>query len=328
MAEILRPSSSAEPAGGSKIGICGHSPSGRFPMECRVHVLVSEYEALYKDRQPEERPLMRARLVTTAVTIAFAAPAFAADLYAPQYVPPIGDPVYTPGPMVIGHLTMGVGFTDSGVLNWDDISDPSDSTGLFVGAGRANINFGSGWNVEFETGGFSTFDDGTSNASIGAAGHVWTRLNSAALGAYGGVNFPTGGTVYTLGLEGEAYIGNLTLGGDADYNWSDGGLGTGDYWSGSLWADAYLTQNWRVGGEFEYYGDNVDTWIAGLDTEYRFGSPLSGWAKVLYSDSSGNESWAGLVGLRIFMDGGMTLIDHDRKVPWESGLLGPDQFGP
>lgn len=202
--------------------------------------------------------------------------------------------------------------------------------GAFVGAGRANINLGGSWNVELETGGAALFNDGSSLSTIGGAGHVWTKLNSGAVGVYGGVNFPTGGTIYTLGLEGEFYLGNFTLGGDIDYNWADGGLGgaVGDFWSSSLWADAYLNPNWRVGGEFEYYGDNVDTWIASLDTEYRFGSPISGWAKVSYADASGSEAWAGLLGVRVFMDGGMSLIDHDRNVPWESGLLGPDQFGP
>jgi hypothetical protein len=97
-----------------------------------------------------------------------------------------------------------------------------------------------------------------------------------------------------------------------------------------VWADAYLNPNWRLGGEFEYYSNGGDIWTAAVDTEYRFGGPLSGWAKVAYADGSGGGSgvWSGLLGVRVFMDGGDTLIGHDRNVPWESGLLGPDQLGP
>jgi len=272
--------------------------------------------------------MMRTRLITTAAALAIATPAFAADLYTPQYVPPISDPVYTPAPLVVGHLMMGIGFLDIGDFSFDEASDFSDTVGVFVGAGRANINLGGSLNLQLETGGASLFNDGSSYSSIGVAGHLWTKLNSAAIGVYGGINWPTGGTIYTAGLEAEAYLGNITLGADIDYNWAD--PGSGDFWSGSLWADAYLNPNWRLGAEFEYLGDSVDTWIASLDTEYRFGGPISGWAEVAYAELGGGstDAWSGMVGIRVFMDGGMSLIDHDRNVPWESGLLGPDQLGP
>ncbi len=266
---------------------------------------------------------MRARLLATAAVVALASPAFAADLYAPAYVPPASDPVYSPTPLAVGHLLLGAGIVDP---------DGGDTLGAFVGAGRANLALG-GVDLQVETGGGSVFRDGNSFSTIGVGTHLWTKLNNAAIGVFGAVNFPTGGTIYTLGLEGEFYIGNITLGGDIDYNWTDGGLSgpLGDYWSGSLWADFYLTQNWRLGGEFEYYGDNLDTWTASLDTEYRFaGTPISGWVEGSYIDSSGagNQAWTFLGGVRVFLDGGMTLIDHDRNVPWESGLVGPDQLGP
>jgi hypothetical protein len=273
---------------------------------------------------------MRVRLTLTAAALVLASPAIAADLYSPPSVPPMGDPVYSPAPLIVGHLMVGAGVVDTGnIADFDDLSDFNDTVGVFVGAGRGNIGLGGPWNLELETGGFSTFDGGSSYSSIGAAGHLWTKLSNGALGFYGGANWPSGGSVYTAGVEGEAYLGNITLGGDADYNWTDGSLGTGDYWSGSLWADAYLSQNWRVGGEFEYYGDSLDTWVASLDTEYRFGnSPISGWVEGSYADGGGSDTWAVLGGIRLFMDGGMTLIDHDRNVPWESGLLGPDQIRP
>lgn len=274
---------------------------------------------------------MLARLMTSAAVLAVATPAFAADLYAPT-LPPANDPIYAPQPLVMGHLMMGIGFLDAGnISDFDDISSFDDTVGLFVGAGRANVNLGGTWNIEFETGGFSLFNNGNSYSSIGAAGHVWTKLANAAVGVYGGVNFPTAGTIYTLGLEGEVYFGAFTLGADVDYNWTDGFLGgIGDFWGASGWVDAYFTPDWRLGGEVEYYGDNVDTWNFSLDTEYRFsGTPFSAWLEGNYiKPSGGPDIWSGLIGFRVFMDGGQTLIDHDRNVPWESGLLGPDQFGP
>ena len=62
-----------------------------------------------------------------------------------------------------------------------------------------------------------------------------------------------------------------------------------------MWADAYLNPNWRIGGEFEYYGNPLDTWLASLDTEYRFGGPISGWAKVAYADAP--DAWSGMLGI-------------------------------
>ena len=257
----------------------------------------------------------------TVSAIAIATPALAADLYTPAYVPPANDPVYSPEPMVVGHLSMGLG-----IVNFDgglfDSSD--DNVGIFTGAGRANINLGGAWNVELETGGSALFKDGSSYSSVGVAGHVWTKLNSAAFGAYGGVNFPTGATVYTLGLEGETYLGNLTLGANADYNWVDTGGGSGDFWDLAAWADVYFTPDFRLGGALGYAsGDIPDTWSATLDTEYRFsGTPFSGWAEASYASADGGaDVWGGMLGVRVFMDpAGTTLQQHDRDVPWE-GLL-------
>ena len=268
--------------------------------------------------------MMRAKLMATAAAITMVAGnAYAADLYTPTYVPPINDPVYKQAPLVVGHLEIGTGF----------VSIDSEDEWLFEGAGRANINLAGSWNLQIETGGASLIlDDGFSVSSIGVAAHAWTKLNSAAVGVYGGVNFPTTSTIFTLGVEGEAYFGNFTVGGDVDYNWTDGVASGNDFWSASVWADAYLNPNWRVGGEFEYFSDGFDVWVASLDTEYRFGGPISGWANVAYVDASSGgfsaDGWLGMLGVRVFMDGNMSLIDHDRNVPWESGLLGPDQLGP
>ena len=164
------------------------------------------------------------------------------------------------------------------------------------------------------------------DSTIGGAAHLWTRFNNAALGVFGGVNFPTGTVVGTFGLEGEAYLGAVTLGADGAYNWGDGY----DLWTTRGWADFYATPDWRFGGEFSYAsGDIGDGWGAALDTEYRFsGTPFSLWGEGSYSTvNDGGDVWAGLVGFRVFMDGaGTTLQQHDREVPWDGGLLGVSLF--
>lgn len=255
--------------------------------------------------------------MTTAAAIAMVTtPAFAADLYTPTYVPPINDPVYKTGPAVVGHLSMGIGIVD---INTDDFSDFDNTLGIFTGAGRANVNLGN-LNVQAETGGFALFKDGESYSAIGVAGHLWTRLNGAAVGAYVAANFPTGATIGTVGVEGEAYFGNITVGGNAGYNWSDN---AGDFWNIAGWADFYFTPDFRVGGTLAYAdGDFGDGWGAAVDAEYRFsGTPFSGWAEVAYSDTA--DIWSGLLGIRIFMDApSTTLQQHDQEVPWDTGLLG------
>lgn len=252
-----------------------------------------------------------------AVVVATAPPAVAADLSGGA-VPPAGSPVYAPQPMVVGHLSLGAGFWQ----NDGDLFSSDDTVGVFSGAGRANVDFGGGWNFEIETGGQSLFDSGNSFSSIGAAGHLWRRLNSAAVGVFGSADFPSGTTVGTIGVEGETYFGDITFGAETSYSWSNG---LGNFWSVGGWADYYLTPDLRFGGALDYStGDIPDTWTASVDTEYRFsGTPFSAWGEVNYSNiSTGGDVdiWSGLLGFRFFLDGGGTLQQHDQEVPWE-GLL-------
>jgi hypothetical protein len=261
---------------------------------------------------------MRARNWAVALVVATASPAVGADLSG-GFIPPAGDPFFTASPAVVGHLSLGAGLLQDDGLFFGG----NDTVGVFSGVGRANVNLSDTWNVEVETGGQSVFDDGSSFSSIGAAGHLWTRLDRVAVGAFAGVDFPSGATIGTLGIEGETYFGNITLGAEANYSWSDS---LGDFWTIGGWADYYLTPDLRIGGVLDYSsGDIPDTLTASVDTEYRFsGTPLSAWGEVNYSNiaTGGGDAdiWSGLFGLRFFLDGGQTLEEHDRSVPWE-GLL-------
>lgn len=246
-----------------------------------------------------------------------ATPAFAADLYAP-YIPPSNDPVYAPAPMITGDLSLGIGF-----LNSDGSFFESDDTiGVFTGGGRANINLGGAWNVMLETGGTALFDNGYSYSTVGVGGHLWTRLNGGAVGVYGAVDFPTGATIGTVGVEGKAYLGNVTLGADASYSWSDN---AGDLWRIRGDADYYFTPDFKIGAELAYVDYQFgDSWSAGVNSEYRFtGTPFGAWGAVNYTNfsSGGPDVWTGLVGINLYMDApASTLKQHDEEVPWH-GML-------
>jgi len=257
---------------------------------------------------------MRGTLLTTVAALALATPAMAADL---GYVPPIEDPVYSPAPMaVVGHLQLGVGIADS---------DFSDSVGVFTGWGRVNIPFSAGWNLQLDVGGGALFEDGESYSHIGTYAHLWGNVGGARLGVFGGIDFPTGAEIGTIGLEGEFDVGNVTLGAQGSYN---SVIDTSfDFWGLRGWADWYFNPNTKVGGELAWWeGDGDDLWGASLDIEHRFsGTPVSAFAEVAYIDADGDDAWSAMIGARVFMDGGLTLQEHDRQVPFD--VRGPGFSG-
>jgi len=264
------------------------------------------------------------KISLAVVAVLSATPACAADLYTTAAVPPIGDPIYAPRPMVVGHLEMGMGIADH-----TDCDGCDHTSGLFVGAARVNLPLGGTWNLELEAGGGSWFDHGEGRSSIGALGHLWTKLDNAAAGVFGGVNFPTYDLVEgTAGLEGEVYFGNLTLGASGSYNWGNGF----DYWLVGAGADLYLTPESKLSAEASYYdGDffsaSFTEWNARAIGEHHFaGTPLTGWVEASYTDYGdgfGHE-WAGLAGIRVLLNNkpDTTLQEHDRDVPWDE-IVGP-----
>jgi hypothetical protein len=297
--------------------------------------LVSSYSLLYSyrsgiDVDPDAivrhaGDEMLRTVVIAAAAAALATPVCAADLYTAAYAPPISSPVYTPGPMVVGHLELGIGFAN----HTGGCDECNHDDALFVGAGRANLPLWGAWNLELETGGGAWFDSDDSDPSFGALGHLWKRLNSAAVGMFGGVNYPIYQLVEgTVGLEGEAYLGSFTLGASGSYNWGDGF----DYWMAGAGADFYLTSESRLSGEASYYdgdfsGTSYTEWNARVIGEHHFaGTPLTGWAEASYTDYGdglGHE-WAGLAGVRVLMNTttDTTLQQHDRDVPWDE-IIGP-----
>jgi hypothetical protein len=272
---------------------------------------------------------MDMRTVTlSTLAVCFASPAFAADLSETLFngygsLDP--DIVGSSWGTVNGHVQIGAGY-------WQAETAIGDGEGvLFEGTGRVNIDLGM-LNLEIEAGGSAIKDNEASQlTSIGTAGHIWQSLSNTALGAFGAVNFAKSLTVYTVGVEGEAYFGPITVGADATYNWADD-----EYWSTRAWAELYVTANTRIGGKLGYTSYNSysdDVWSVSANAEYRFdGSPIGIWAEgtyhqVNYEGDFDSDFWAGIVGFRVFFDSSeSTLQQHDRSVPWSGGAFGIDRF--
>lgn len=248
---------------------------------------------------------MRMKLLASAAAMALATPAFAADL---GYVPPANDPVYSPTPMMVGHVELSLGYL--GV-------DGDGDTGFFDGAGRVNIPFAGSWNLEVEAGGTAFFDDDYDQSVLGAYAHLWTNLGAARVGAFGGIA-DAHDTVGTIGLEGEVDVtSNATLGAQVAYNFVDGD----DGWGLRGWADYYFAPNTKANLELAWADtDGNDAWGISGKLEHRFdNTPVSAFAEVGYLDADqGAEAYTVKLGTRIFLDQqGMTLQDHDRQVPFD-----------
>lgn len=226
-------------------------------------------------------------------------------------------------PMVMGHLELSLGW----VGYYFDGNKEGDG-GVFKGAGRANVPFAGNWNIELETGGNAYFyNGGGSSSNIGAYGHLWTSLNGARIGAFGGASFDLN-TTTTVGVEGEIDAGSLTFGAQGSYNFGEVFCctsGNGNFWGVRGWADAYLTPNTKLGADFSWWDGSdiigLKIWTASGTVEHRFANtPLSGFARVIYqnNDNGPDDTLTVSGGIRIFLDKrGTTLRDHDRQVPFD-----------
>ena len=271
-----------------------------------------------------------------------------------------------PLPAITGDVSLGFGavsantdieFDPSGSLS------PSQSMGLLRGYGRVNVPLDDRWNFEFEATGQSEFGSGAGNSIVGANGHVWAKLPDAAFGAFGGLSTghslgmcpfpgcsvsPSGNLQSaTAGIEGEAYFGNLTVGGQASTSWNtlDMSIPVGrsaDFqtWQVRGYAQYYFTPDDKLTGEVKYNKQGLelrllplavpyqDSWQFTGRLEHRFaGTPWSIWASGAYETiaddglygvrSISQNRWTALVGFQLFMDAaGSTLQGHDRQIPF------------
>jgi len=245
-------------------------------------------------------------LASTAVAAVLASSALAADSA------PRSPVLYAPAPMVTGHVEMGLGVFSAG-----------STSGLFTASGRANKVLWHGWNMELEAGGNGIFGSPSSATSVFSGyGHFWTMATPVhAFGVFGGAAFTTGTTVTTVGIEGKAHLGALTLGASIADSFPTGG--GSNFWTGNLSAAAYLDPNTRIGAAATVASGNgfgsTTVYVLTADAEHRFVDPISMWGSLNYvtATGSGSNAWAGLLGLRIFADPvNSSLRSHDDIVPW------------
>ena len=247
-------------------------------------------------------------LTAAAAAAVFAMPAFAADTLAPRAPLAVPEP-----PMVTGHVEMGIGVLSG--------FDGGSTSGLFTGAGRANKRLWHGWNMELEAGGAGVFGSPSTATSVFSGyGHFWYMPTAGhAFGAFGGGAFVSGATVTTLGVEGKAHLGPLSIGATVADNFATGG---GSFWVTGLSAASYLNPNTRLGIGATFIGGNSigsssNLTIVTADAEHRFVDPISMWGSLSYLAGGSSNGWAGLIGLRIFADpNNNTLRAHDGVVPW------------
>jgi hypothetical protein len=238
----------------------------------------------------------------------------AADLYGDYSFIQESAPSY--GRSVVGHLELSGGWANY----QDDGEGIDEDVGRFEGRGRANIPFAGNWNLELETGGVALFQDGTSFSTIGVAGHLWAGWGGVRIGGFGGIDFLTGLEVATGGLEAEVDVGNLTLGIQGNYS-QDVDNSDNYLWGVTAWGDLYIASNTKLGIEGRYAdiaGGQSEAWGVWGTAEHRFaGSPLSIFARGGYTEQQNAEEIVTIMGgIRVFMDDGRTLQEHDQQVPF------------
>lgn len=220
-----------------------------------------------------------------------------------------------PAPSVVGHLELSLGWDDFKL----DEEGFDEDVGRFEGRGRVNIPFAGNWNLELETGGVALFKDGDSASTLGVFGHLWVGYGVRG-GVFGGIDFLQGFSVASGGAEAEVDVGNLTLGLQGNYTQqtdnSDNYL-----WGVTGWADLYVTPDTRLGVEASYFdiaGGDSNYWTVWGTAEHRFsGTPISLFARAGYGEQqNAEEIITAMGGIRIFIDGGMSLQEHDHNVPF------------
>lgn len=213
----------------------------------------------------------------------------------------------------------------------------------YVGAAytRANVDTGlgdddaDGWALEgayaFQAGtlgvqvdGGYADADGDDNEAYGITGHVNARNDSYLFGGFVGLADVGNETVWSAGLEGEKYLGNVTVAGAAGYANADDS--DADVWGVDGQVRYFLQDNFRIQGSLGWakveagpLDDNA--WSAGVGAEYQFSAaPVSVYGGYTHSalDDADFSSDAFTVGVRYNFGG--TLKQRDRTGASLAGL--------
>lgn len=258
----------------------------------------------------------------------FAAPAMAADvgLYYPPTPPPSGSPLYAP--VVQAHVDLYGGKI---FFSEDSGPDGLGSAGNVGGAGRANAPLQNGWNIQLDAqgnamilheGGYSY-----SYSEFGGYAHLYRRdPDSNAFGVFVGANYPTGVSLYTVGVEGQLYWPQFTLYGQASLSSMTSGPDSGHIAQLRGEGQWFLTDDSALIGDVIWTGINFDSYHTNVLTlagsyMHRFtGTPWAGFVKGRWDHASTDgynaSAFSVLAGVRLHADpAGSTLKSHRRTGP-------------
>ncbi|MGE3931429.1 MAG: outer membrane beta-barrel protein, partial [Hyphomonadaceae bacterium] len=216
----------------------------------------------------------------------------------------------------------GVAAAQTGYVGMDYTSVDVDGAGDDDAWGASGaVELGQHFAVD---GGFSSNDDDT---GFGATGHVYMNDSSHLLGVFAGVSDSDIATVWQGGVEGQAYLGNVTFAGALGYGREDdldvSALGVNGE------ARFFVNPNFRLEGGLGYF--NVDTPIGdddalqfGVGGEYQLAAaPIS--LGLGYTRTSLDETDIEIDAISAtarWNFGGGTLADRDRTGAALAGLSG------
>lgn len=238
-----------------------------------------------------------------------AGPALAGDLTYSS--PKQGDAFYSPTSMMVGDISGGLGWLDSG----------SNSTGFAVLGARLNLPLHDGWNLEPDLGLATAFDPSVTVA--GGVAHLYKNLPNADvgvfLGGYGTSAPSTSTGTFILGAE-AAYYGhpNSIFGARAAYAWVSNSTSypiLGANWDYFFTPDvkSTLRVDWMGGTS----GQPDATTGALALTKRWFGTAWSGYVQGSVTSVGSRTAYSGLVGVTWNHDNGMHQYDHDRALPFK-----------
>jgi len=238
-------------------------------------------------------------LATTVMMTAIAAPAWA------------GSPAASPMPGLSADLSLGGGAI------WDS---GSYSINTFLANARAALPLGGAFHVETEFRDNVEFQGGENINFISGYAHVYAQNQAYAFGIFGGHSaLPSTYNLWSGGLEGQAFVGRLTI--DAGVAFQNVDYMAVHGWSARLGGRYYLTPNTRIALTGLYYSFPGGS-ITGAEgsLEHRFANmPLSVFAKASWGTEDGYNLYSALGGIRISFDNpAATLQGHDKAVPWDS----------
>ena len=160
---------------------------------------------------------------------------------------------------ISGNISLAVGQTFQ-----DDEFGPifDDSFASLSGETKLNVAFTNNINLQVDLLGVASFADSNGpdldrDSSVQGTAHLYYRTNQFAAGVVGGVGVTSGALMtnadyYFVGVEGQYYMDNITIGLGAGYLDS-----SADTFGGA--DDLFVNDAWYVGGEVRYYANEKTT---------------------------------------------------------------------